>query len=80
MRALRVSWTHVHAGIGSLLCLRLRGLLLLLRSLFGHCFCLLLLLHARCWGSAGRFEVHLRLEWTSELLLRDERMCACLLR
>lgn len=65
-----VAWGHVHAGVGGLL--RLRRLLLL-GTLFGESFGLLLLLDAWGWGAGGGdFEVHLWLEGAGELLLGDE--------
>ena len=85
---LRTMWTrritrvHCHSGvcrIGGLL--GLCGLLLLLLcSLLRQGLRLLLLLYAGCRRSAGRFEIHLWLELTSVLLLRDERMRPSLLR
>lgn len=71
---------HLHVRIRSVLgrlgLLLLRnGLLLLLLTLSAHALISLLLLNARCWGSArAGLESHWGYERPSELGLSDERM------
>ena len=83
MGRILITWgVHVHVGVGSVGSrLGLLGLLLLsgLSALAGKSLCLLLLLNAWSRRSRRGLEVHLRLEWTSELLLRDKGMSASLL-